>query len=149
MQACVLPLPARPPPVTEPSRPLARSAPLRLLSWAVLLLGLLACRSEPTAQTTTAAAPAPSGQRVVRLGYQKIGTPFLLRARSEPPERRQLIPAAIRVQEAFLSAAAYTSRCRIRARGTGAPRRAGPQGSGNSVSRFCSRLEPVSVTVPR
>jgi hypothetical protein len=114
----------------------------------VALVGCLACRAEPPPEgalvTSSAAnaqpAPARSEPVVVKLGYQKIGTPFLLEARAEPLEQRLaqlqakvewvefaawprrswrgraraegrsgLIPKAIRLDEAFLPAAAYTA----------------------------------------
>jgi sulfonate transport system substrate-binding protein len=76
----------------SPHRQSGLRAPWRLLCWALALTGLLACRAEPPHESAPGAqlAPpaAPTEQRVVRLGYQKIGPPFLLRARSEPLDRR-------------------------------------------------------------
>ncbi|MEY2933421.1 MAG: aliphatic sulfonate transporter, substrate-binding protein [Pseudomonadota bacterium] len=70
----------------------AACASLRGLCWAVALTGWLACRAEPPRESAPAATLEPPAAakepRVVRLGYQKIGTPFLLRARAEPLQKR-------------------------------------------------------------
>jgi sulfonate transport system substrate-binding protein len=56
--------------------------------WGLLCLGLLwcGCRSQTADTSAAPAAPAEPQKRaeiVVHLGYQKIGTPFLLKARAE------------------------------------------------------------------
>jgi len=55
----------------------------------------MACRGEPAGGGTpaeksvvSAPTPEPAADAVVRLGYQKIGPPFLLKARSESLDRR-------------------------------------------------------------
>lgn len=83
----------RPQPFAGASHPSALSASWLRAARALVLFALLACRSEPPGQRSPAAAPAPvtssaAAGHVVRLGYQKIGTPFLLRARSQPLDRR-------------------------------------------------------------